>query len=117
MIYLNVDFITISIFTISFVFATYFLSPDMDIDSRVFKRWGLLRFIFCPYRDLFKHRKLSHNVILGPISLLGYLACLIYIGLYLAGVPLKFDIRMVIIAAGMIVAIELHILADMFLSK
>jgi len=84
----------------------------------VFKRWGLLRFIFCPYRDLFKHRKLSHNVILGPISLIGYLAAIIMLVVYLAsGVILEYDDRFLIVLAGMVLAIETHIITDKLMSK
>jgi len=116
-VYYKFYLITILIFSIAFIFGTYYISPDIDVDSRIYRRWGLLRFFWKPYKDLFKHRGLSHNLILGPATLIGYLACLIYIGLYLAGITIQLDVRMGVIAAGMVAAIELHILADMFLSK
>ena len=116
-IHYKINFVTLIIFTLSFLFGSRYLSPDIDVDSRIYRRWGLLRFFWKPYKDLFKHRGISHNLILGPVTLIGYLAGLIFICLYLAGVPLQFDVRMGVIAAGMVAAIELHILADMFLSK
>lgn len=49
-----------------FLIATYFFSPDLDLNSRIYRRWGLLRFIWYPYRKLIHHRSwLSHS---GPIS-------------------------------------------------
>jgi len=114
LIYLNVDFVTVSMFTLSFVFATYFLSPDLDIDSRVFRRWGLLRFLWCPYKDLFHHRKISHNVILGPVSLISYLSALIILVLFVVDAEMMVcDMRMLIIIAGMVCAIEAHIVTDL----
>jgi len=114
LIYLNVDFVTVSVFTLSYVFATYFLSPDLDIDSRVFRRWGLLRFLWCPYKDLFHHRKISHNVILGPVSLISYLSALIILVLFVVDAEMMvYDMRMLIIIAGMVCAIEAHIVTDL----
>jgi len=114
LIYLNVGYITVAVFTLSFVFATYFLSPDLDIDSRVFRRWGLLRFLWCPYKDLFHHRKISHNVILGPVSLISYLSALIILVLFVVDAEMMVcDMRMLIIIAGMVCAIEAHIVTDL----
>ena len=55
------DLYTILIFSLSYLFATFFLSPDLDIDSKPYKRWGILRFIWWPYKVIFKHRGFSHN--------------------------------------------------------
>lgn len=53
-----------------------FLSPDLDLVSRPYKRWGLLRFIWIPYQRLIpRHRHwLSHGVIVGSIVRLLYLS-------------------------------------------
>lgn len=52
------------------------LSPDLDLISRPYKRWGLLRFIWIPYQRLIpRHRHwLSHGVIVGSVLRLVYLA-------------------------------------------
>lgn len=52
------------------------LSPDLDLISRPYKRWGLLRFIWVPYQRLIpRHRHwLSHGVIVGSVVRLLYLA-------------------------------------------
>lgn len=50
-----------SIFFFSFIFATFMLSPDLDTKSKSYTRWGILSFIWIPYRKFMKHRDfLSH---------------------------------------------------------
>lgn len=56
------------ILTITYLFSTYYLSPDLDHDvgAASYRRWGWLRFIWYPYKQLVKHRSwISHS---GPIS-------------------------------------------------
>lgn len=51
-----------------YIAATYYLSPDLDHDvgAASYKRWGIFRFIWYPYKQLVKHRSwVSHS---GPIS-------------------------------------------------
>jgi uncharacterized metal-binding protein len=53
----------------------YWLSPDLDIKSRPFLRWSVLRFIWIPYQRLIPHRSpLSHAPVLGSLIRLVYLA-------------------------------------------
>ncbi len=53
----------------------YWLSPDLDIKSRPFLRWGILRFMWLPYQRLIPHRSpLSHAPVLGSVIRLLYLA-------------------------------------------
>jgi len=44
-----------------------YLSPDLDLKSKPFKRWGVLRVLWLPYQKLIPcHRHwLSHGVIVG----------------------------------------------------
>jgi uncharacterized metal-binding protein len=55
-----------------------YLSPDLDLVSKPYKRWGWLRWIWIPYQKLIPcHRHwLSHGVIVGSIVRLLYLAAL-----------------------------------------
>lgn len=92
---------------IAFMFATYYMSPDLDIICKSYFRWGILRFYWLPYRWIMKHRGSSHSIIWGPISLI------IYISLPL--IPFIDRINMVHtlpIIAGIILATESHILLD-----
>jgi uncharacterized metal-binding protein len=51
---------------VAFWLANRYLSPDLDIDSIMNKRWGVLRFVWWPYKRMFQHRSFwTHS---GPIS-------------------------------------------------
>ena len=64
---------SIMLFNIAFLFGTLFISPDLDVNSSVYKRWGLLKWLWWPYRELMKHRQKSHSFFWGPVLLIGYL--------------------------------------------
>jgi uncharacterized metal-binding protein len=65
--------------TASYYLAGMYLSPDLDLVSRPFKRWGLLRWVWLPYQRLIpRHRHwLSHGPVIGSGVRLLYLAALI----------------------------------------
>jgi uncharacterized metal-binding protein len=56
-----------------------YLSPDLDLVSKPYKRWGVLRVLWIPYQKLIPcHRHwLSHGVVVGSIIRLLYLAALL----------------------------------------
>ena len=50
----------------AFVVGGLWLSPDLDTRSRPLRRWGPLRWIWWPYRQLIPHRSLfSHGPLIG----------------------------------------------------
>jgi uncharacterized metal-binding protein len=55
------------------------LSPDLDLVSRPYKRWGFLRWLWLPYQRLIpRHRHwLSHGPVIGSAVRLLYLAALV----------------------------------------
>lgn len=58
-----------------FLFSGLMFGPDLDIHSLPYKRWGLLRWIWLPYRRAMAHRSmLSHGPLLGTLFRLLYLA-------------------------------------------
>ena len=61
------------------IVAGLYLSPDMDLESKPYKRWGWLRWIWIPYQKLIPcHRHwLSHGIIIGSVIRLLYLAALL----------------------------------------
>jgi uncharacterized metal-binding protein len=63
----------------SYYLAGMYLSPDLDLVSRPFKRWGLLRWLWLPYQRLIpRHRHwLSHGPVIGSSVRLLYLAALV----------------------------------------
>lgn len=57
-----------------FLFAGLMFGPDLDIYSRQYQRWGILRWIWLPYRRGLKHRSIfSHGAIIGTIGRIFYL--------------------------------------------
>ncbi len=55
-----------------------YLSPDLDLVSKPYKRWGWLRWIWIPYQKVIPHRSpLSHAPVLGSTIRLLYLAALL----------------------------------------
>ena len=70
------DFTMAALFTASYVFAGYACAGDLDLDSKEYRRWGPLRFIWWPYQKLIRHRsRLSHGLVVGGIFRLFYLFC------------------------------------------
>jgi uncharacterized metal-binding protein len=52
-----------------------YLSPDLDLVSKPYKRWGWLRWIWIPYQKFIPHRSpLSHAPVLGSLIRLTYLS-------------------------------------------
>ena len=48
-------------------------SPDLDLASEPYRRWGPLRFIWWPYREAISHRAwVSHSLVFGPLLRLAY---------------------------------------------
>jgi uncharacterized metal-binding protein len=55
------------------VFGGMMFGPDLDIDSRPYRRWGPARFLWLPYRGAIKHRsRLSHGVVFGAAIRVAY---------------------------------------------
>ncbi|MDS3860726.1 metal-binding protein [Thermosynechococcaceae cyanobacterium BACA0444] len=52
----------------------FFLSPDLDILSKPYQRWGWLRWLWWPYQRFIPHRSwLSHGPIIGTVLRVAYL--------------------------------------------
>jgi len=61
--------------TVSMLFGGFMFGPDLDIQSRQYTRWGIFRFLWLPYRMLFKHRsRWSHGIIFGTLIRVIYFA-------------------------------------------
>lgn len=97
------------LFTLGYCFATFLVTPDLDTNSRPYNRWKVFRILWWPYNKLFKHRGLSHHCVWGPASLITYCSLLLApIGL----IPHLSTRALCIVVIGMVIAIEMHILAD-----
>jgi len=111
----------------TYVFSSLLLSPDLDLRKNLARRrWGPLGFIWAPYSRIFKHRGISHNLVLGPLTRLIYLGAvfgvvlvgLSYLGLALPqGVPLTIEPRtLAVLGAGLYLPNLLHVLLDRLVS-
>jgi uncharacterized metal-binding protein len=50
------------------LFGGLMFGPDLDIQSRQYTRWGVFRFLWFPYKVVFRHRsRLTHGIILGTL--------------------------------------------------
>ena len=64
-----------ALFTGAYLFAGYACAGDLDLNSREYRRWGLLRGLWWPYRTLVPHRSwVSHGLIAGGVIRAAYLA-------------------------------------------
>jgi uncharacterized metal-binding protein len=64
----------------SYLFSGFWLSDDLDTNSICYKRWGLFKFIWWPYRILVPHRScLSHGLVIGPILRVIYFTTAVYV--------------------------------------
>lgn len=62
-----------SLVIVSHIISGVFFSPDLDLDSRIHKRWGVFFYIWLPYKWIIPHRHFwSHGLILPPLIRLGY---------------------------------------------
>ena len=113
------DIYTILSFSMAYIFATLFLSPDLDISSKPYKRWGVLRILWWPYKELFKHRGLSHHPVFGPLSIALNFSLIIIAFMLLAGIDTESIPSGLVMAciAGLVLSIEVHIIADNVVSK
>ena len=66
------------ILSCGYLFSGMMFGPDLDIHSLQYKRWGIIKDIWLPYRRLFHHRSLfSHGFIIGTCIRLVYLFLII----------------------------------------
>ncbi|MCG3159383.1 MAG: hypothetical protein JMDDDDMK_00369 [Acidobacteria bacterium] len=67
------DHTTSAIATVAMLFSGLMFGPDLDLDSKPYRRWGPLKFLWKPYQVALPHRsKLSHGPILGTIIRIAY---------------------------------------------
>ena len=74
--------------TVTMLFGGLMFGPDLDIQSRQYTRWGIFRFLWFPYKFVFRHRsRWSHGIIFGTLIRVlyftGVLALLVSAGVYL----------------------------------
>lgn len=72
------------IFSSAFIYTSLFMSPDMDV-ARKIKWYSLRGFLSLPFRSysrVFKHRGVSHSLLLGSLSRIVWLTLFTALILY-----------------------------------
>jgi uncharacterized metal-binding protein len=73
-----------AILTLATLIGALFLSPDLDTKSKSYYRWGILKFIWIPYRHLIKHRsRWSHSLLAGPVLKTIYISTLLFLSFFI----------------------------------
>jgi uncharacterized metal-binding protein len=85
--YVTSDWTVTAITTATMIFGGLMFGPDLDIQSRQYARWGPLRFLWWPYKQMLSHRsRWSHSIMLGTfirvIYFLGVITLLLAASLY-----------------------------------
>ncbi|HYE73122.1 MAG TPA: metal-binding protein [Blastocatellia bacterium] len=64
--------------TVATLFSGFMFGPDLDLDSKPYRRWGPLRFIWYPYKAALSHRSsLSHGLIFSTIFRILYFVAVV----------------------------------------
>jgi len=70
---------------LSFLFGGLMFGPDLDTVSRQYSRWGIVRWLWFPYRSFFKHRsRFSHGLIFGALLRVFYFAGVLTLVVFLS---------------------------------
>lgn len=77
--------------TAAMLFGGLMFGPDLDIQSRQYTRWGVFRFLWFPYKIVFRHRsRWSHGLVFGTLIRVVYFAAALtliaWAGVYLRAV-------------------------------
>ncbi len=104
-------------FSAGYYIGTDFITPDLDIESKAIKRWGVLKILWLPYKWMFKHGQSSHNIVYGAVVRILYISFIILVIYYILfrSLPPQTIISSVyvfIFLIGIIVANALHIVLD-----
>src|SRR5918998_6494490 len=64
--------------TVAMLFGGLMFGPDLDIQSKQYTRWGPLRFLWFPYKAVFRHRsRWSHGIVFGTLIRVVYFAAVV----------------------------------------
>lgn len=102
--YLTKDIKTTSIIVSAYLFASLMFNGDLDVDSRPYNRWWLLKMIWIPYQLMFNHRSIfTHGLIIGTVIRI----------LYISTIPLI--ILLLKHQTNMILDIDVHLASLVFI--
>jgi len=108
-------------FIVSYLFSMLLLSPDLDLaKSDSYRRWGPLRWLWTPYAVAFRHRRVSHHPLFGPITRIAYVGILALVGLVIHGAASRHPVPQLVLPVKLVFAVLIglylpnltHIVAD-----
>jgi uncharacterized metal-binding protein len=103
---------------IAYVIGITHLSPDIDLKSNPWRRWGILRWIWWGYQQMGHHRGFSHDIIVGTLSRVIYLGLPLLVGLWLSGRQaviveiLRYRQEMVMALVALEISAWVHLMLD-----
>jgi uncharacterized metal-binding protein len=66
------------LFAGAYLVSGLFFSPDLDLHSTPYLRWGLLRVLWLPYQAVVRHRSwVSHSLLVGPAVRIAYFTLMV----------------------------------------
>jgi uncharacterized metal-binding protein len=66
------------IFAGTYLVSGLFFSPDLDLYSTPYLRWGPLRVLWLPYQAVVRHRsRISHSLLVGPAVRIAYFTVMV----------------------------------------
>jgi len=93
-------------FVVAYVFSMLLLSPDLDLaESDSYRRWGPFRWLWAPYAAAFKHRRISHHPLFGPITRIAYVGLIVLIGAGVYGVVGRRAAPRLVLPTGLVFAV------------
>jgi uncharacterized metal-binding protein len=109
-----------------YCFATFFMNPDLDLDSVGYQSWGPLRIIWWPYQKILAHRSyFSHFPVISTILRLIYLMWFPVLMLVLLGGSIQLVVRetifdwwpifgayLLMFIMGMVISDAIHAILD-----
>ena len=74
------DTTTVGVLVGAILFSGLMLSPDLDLNSSIYHRWGPFKYLWWPYQRALPHRSwLSHSWLISPFLRLGYFLCMVWL--------------------------------------
>ncbi len=111
---------------VGYSFATYFMNPDLDLNSIGYQSWGWLRLIWWPYQKILGHRSwISHFPVISTLLRIVYLLWFPVVLIWLLGSSVQAAVRdqffdwgptfgpyLLTFVIGMILSDALHAILD-----
>ena len=113
--FIGLEILPLILITVSYLFSSFMFNGDLDLPSKPYYRWSILRFIWKPYQSTFSHRSIyTHGIIIGTIIRLIYLGFIPFMIMFLIDSDMSylFNIKLFYIFLGLEIGAALHTISD-----